>query len=153
MNLAVNARDAMPRRRHAHASRRRTWSCDEALRRASRGRARPGAVRDARGDATPAAAWTPTTQAHLFEPFFTTKEPGKGTGLGLVDGVRHREAERRHHLGRQRARARAPRSRIYLPRVGGEAAAAAPRPAPDAGAARRRDDPAGGGRGRRAQPA
>ncbi len=27
---------------------------------------------------------SPEVQAHIFEPFFTTKKPGKGTGLGLA---------------------------------------------------------------------
>ena len=48
----------------------------------------------------------PETQAHIFEPFFTTKEIGKGTGLGLSTGLRNRQAERRLHLGLQRARSR-----------------------------------------------
>jgi PAS domain S-box-containing protein len=30
------------------------------------------------------AGLSPEAQAHLFQPFFTTKEPGKGTGLGLA---------------------------------------------------------------------
>ena len=42
------------------------------------------------------------TLAHIFEPFFTTKEKGKGTGLGSFHRVRHRQTERRLHLGGQR---------------------------------------------------
>ena len=39
-----------------------------------------------------------SVQSRIFEPFFTTKGKGEGTGLGTVHGVRHRQAERRQHI-------------------------------------------------------
>ncbi len=80
MNLAVNARDAMP------SGGRLTVETSNVQFGQRRNRppmgAEPGAyialiVRDT------GHGMDEDTQSHVFEPFFTTKEKGKGTGLGL----------------------------------------------------------------------
>lgn len=72
LNLASNARDAMPRGGTLRLSVRRV-SPDEVL-------------LEAKDTGT---GMTPEIAARVFEPFFTTKPRGKGTGLGLasVQGI------------------------------------------------------------------
>jgi signal transduction histidine kinase/ActR/RegA family two-component response regulator len=81
MNLAVNARDAMPKGGHLVID-ISTITVD-AAHVARQTQARAGefvmlSVRDS------GCGMTPEVQARIFEPFFTTKAPGKGTGLGLA---------------------------------------------------------------------
>jgi signal transduction histidine kinase/CheY-like chemotaxis protein len=78
MNLAINARDAMPRGGRLGIE------------------VAPAVQREAGPQGPPPGRWvrlsvvdtgagmTPEVAARAFEPFFTTKERGKGTGLGLA---------------------------------------------------------------------
>jgi PAS domain S-box-containing protein len=88
LNLAVNARDAMPRGgRLTIETRNAVVGPSDATEDPEN---QPGEwvqlfVRDS------GSGMSPQTKAHLFEPFFTTKARGKGTGLGLatVHGIVH----------------------------------------------------------------
>ena len=80
MNLAVNARDAMPRGGVIRIATGATPLDAEAAERV--GAARPGAYATlAFSDS--GVGMDEQTLEHVFEPFFTTKEVGRGTGLGL----------------------------------------------------------------------
>ncbi len=113
VNLAVNARDAMPdggtltvETSHLHVD-------------AEYARSHPGM---APGDyalltvSDTGIGMSPETSAHVFEPFFTTKDLGSGTGLGLamIHGAVSQNGGRvevRSELGRGTS------FRIILPRV------------------------------------
>ncbi len=80
MNLAVNARDAMPQGGHLAVATANLELGGDAARAEG---LLPGlyvslSVHD------DGSGMTPEVAAHVFEPFFTTKQRGKGTGLGLA---------------------------------------------------------------------
>ncbi len=116
MNLALNARDAMPEGGDLRISlTRNTMAPDE----------KPPVVDMAPGDwiclavSDTGVGMTEEVQAHLFEPFFTTKGPGMGTGLGLaqVHGI---VDQHRGHITVETAVDVGTTFRVYLPAHSGE---------------------------------
>ena len=115
MNLAVNARDAMPEGGTL------TITTENAILDAGFVAAHPGARAGEYAVLTVSDSGTGMSEEvrrHLFEPFFTTKEQGKGTGLGLATAygiVKQSDG----YISVESEPGRGSSFRLYFPRVAG----------------------------------
>ncbi len=132
LNLAINARDAMPGGGPLTIEVTRVDASDTEARTGSQEAAPGGYVLLTVADA--GVGMDEATQAHLFEPFFTTKPEGRGTGLGLatVYGIVRQSGG---HISIESALGVGTTVRVFLPRTVEEAHAvpetgAPPGPAP-----------------------
>jgi len=113
MNLAINARDAMPQGGKVTITIANEDMDDISIRQ------HPGAVQGSYVTLSVSdmgCGMDHETQAHIFEPFFTTKELGKGTGLGLstVYGIMKRSGG---YISVYSELGRGTTFKCYLPRI------------------------------------
>jgi PAS domain S-box-containing protein len=124
LNLAINARDAMPNGGHLTIETGNIRMDDAAV---------ANQVGFAPGDyllvtvSDTGTGMDKDTLAHAFEPFFTTKDVGKGSGLGLsmIYGF---VKQSRGHVRIESELGRGTIVRIYLPRAAGDVAPARQEP-------------------------